>query len=38
MNLRHEAVEQGRLPDPELFFSWSDGYWYPHQLVCSCIK
>lgn len=30
MNLGHEAVEQGKAADMELFFSWLDKYWYPH--------
>lgn len=30
MNLGHEAVEQGKAADTELFFSWLDKYWYPH--------
>lgn len=25
-----QAVEQGKSADTELFFSWLDGYWYPH--------
>jgi len=30
MNIGYEAVEQGKSADTELFFSWLDGYWYPH--------